>query len=343
MARPLRLESDDGVYHVLNRGNYRADIFRSSKAKAAFLTCLDEACGKTGWRVHAWCLMSNHYHLALSTPNANLVEGMRWLQGTFATRFNRFRDERGHLFQGRYKSLIVDPGSGLGPLCHYIHLNPVRARLRPVGELADYPWTSLRWLMHPKLRPAWYDARPALTHAGDLGDTPAGRKNYHAYLAWLAEDEPARQQQRFAEMSKGWIIGTVTFAKEIVRENQRALGRGSELAATLRETREAVWQEECRRLLAQLRKTSADLANDGKSADWKLALAATLKARTTVTNRWLATTLHLGNLHEVSRKVSAWNRQPDATMQRKLQCTPNPDPVQPSFQPSPKPDPVQPS
>ena len=78
MARPLRWESEAGVYHLLNRGNYRADIFRSGKAKAAFLKCLDEACRKAGWEVHAWCLMSNHYHLAVSTPRANLVEGMRW-------------------------------------------------------------------------------------------------------------------------------------------------------------------------------------------------------------------------------------------------------------------------
>ena len=75
MARKLRLESEGGVYHVLNRGNYRADIFRSAKTKAAFLACLGEACAKTGWRVHAWCLMSNHYHLAVETPRANLVDG----------------------------------------------------------------------------------------------------------------------------------------------------------------------------------------------------------------------------------------------------------------------------
>ncbi|MBI3885166.1 MAG: transposase [Opitutae bacterium] len=89
MPRKLRLESAGGIYHVINRGNYRADLFRSEKTKAAFLNCLDEACAKTGWRVHAWCLMSNHDHLAAETPRANLVEGMRWLQGTFATRFNR--------------------------------------------------------------------------------------------------------------------------------------------------------------------------------------------------------------------------------------------------------------
>ena len=84
MARPLRMESEAGVYHVLNRGNYRAAIFRTEKAKAAFLKCLEEACEKTGWRVYGWCIMSNHFHLALETPRGNLVEGMTWLQGTFA-------------------------------------------------------------------------------------------------------------------------------------------------------------------------------------------------------------------------------------------------------------------
>jgi len=134
MARRLRLEAVEGVYHVINRGNYRAPVFRSDRTKAAFLRCLEEACARTGWRVHAWCIMSNHYHLAVATPQADLGEGMRWLQGTFATRFNQLRNERGHLFQGRYKSLVVDPGEGLGPLCHYIHLNPVRARLCKVTE-----------------------------------------------------------------------------------------------------------------------------------------------------------------------------------------------------------------
>jgi REP element-mobilizing transposase RayT len=89
--------------------------------------------------------MSNHYHLAISTPRANLVGGMCWLQGTFANRFNRFSGEHGHLFQGRYKSLVVDPDEGLGPLCHYIHLNPVRAGLCEVSALRTYDWTSLHW------------------------------------------------------------------------------------------------------------------------------------------------------------------------------------------------------
>ncbi len=324
MARPLRLESEGGVYHVLNRGNYRADLFRAEKTKAAFLKCLGEACGRTGWRVHAWCIMSNHYHLAVSTPRANLVDGMQWLQGTFATRFNQLRKERGHLFQGRYKSLVVDPHGGLGPLCHYIHLNPMRSGLCPVAELPEQRWCSVTWLMQPKLRPAWYEPGPALAHAGELTDSPAGRRAYVKYLSWLAEDEPAQKEQRFAEMSQGWIIGTREFAKKLIREQRELTAQGPRLATEMQEAREEVWLEELARVLGKLGRKTANLAGSGKSEDWKLAAASALKSRTTATNRWLASTLHMGNLHEVSRKVGAWSRNPDPKLLKKLAHSPNP-------------------
>lgn len=312
------MESEDGVYHVLNRGNYRTDIFRSDKAKAAFLKCLAEACEKTGWLVHAWCLMSNHYHLAISTPQANLVEGMRWLQGTFSVRFNRMRAERGHLFQGRYKSLLVDPEGGLGPLCHYIHLNPVRAKLCPVGDLSDHPWTSLRWLMNPKSRPGWYLPQPFLEHAGGLSDTPTGRRSYHDYLAWLAEDEPARKQQRFEAMSRSWIIGSADFAKAMVKEQRALIGHGRRLASELKQAQEALWEDELAALLKRLRRTKDDLVRERKSAPWKAALAAAMKARTTATNRWLGEHLHMGGLHEVSRLAGTWQRAPDSALRKRL-------------------------
>jgi REP element-mobilizing transposase RayT len=324
MARQLRLESEGGIYHVLNRGNYRADVFRGAKTRAAFLQCLDEACAKTGWRVHAWCVMSNHYHLAVETPQTNLVEGMRWLQGTFAVRFNRLRQERGHLFQGRYKSLVVDPGEGLGPLCHYIHLNPVRAHLCAVEQLPEWPWSSVAWLMDPKRRRPWFDPGAALEHAGGLADTPAGRREYLQYLGWLAEDEPARKAQRFDQMSRGWTIGSREFAKELIEEQGAATGQGRQLAAAMREASEAIWQSTLRQLLERLGRTEAELATSGKSAGWKIAAAAALKARTTATNRWLGAALHLGNLYEVSRKVAAWTRDPEPSLAKKLLSTPNP-------------------
>src|SRR5690554_3673765 len=104
MARKIRIEYEGAYYHVINRGNYREWIFDSAGARKSFLACLEQCCAAQGWRVHAWCLMSNHYHLLIETPEANLVAGMRWLQSTFANRFNRFRKENGHVFQGRYKA-----------------------------------------------------------------------------------------------------------------------------------------------------------------------------------------------------------------------------------------------
>ncbi len=115
------------------------------------------------------------------------------------------------------------------------------------------------------------------------------------------------------------MIGGGEFAKAMVRENRKLTGHGRRLAAEMQEAREAVWQEELARLLRKLRRHPEELTRTGKSADWKLAITATLKDRTTVTNRWLATILRMGNLHEVSRKVNAWGRQPDAALQKKLQ------------------------
>jgi REP element-mobilizing transposase RayT len=104
-----------GDYHVINRGNYRKDLFGERGAAAAFENTLFEACVKCGWKIHAYVMMSNHFHLAVETPEANWVSGMAWLQGTFANRFNRFHGERGHAFQSRYKSILIEEWQTLFP------------------------------------------------------------------------------------------------------------------------------------------------------------------------------------------------------------------------------------
>ena len=309
MPRTLRIEREGALYHVINRGNYRADIFGSEGARTAFLKCLEEACAKTGWRVHAWGLMSNHYHLALETPKANLVEGMQWLQVTFALRFNRLRQEHGHLFQGRYKSLLVDPDGGLGPLCHYIHLNPVRAKLCSVEALGEWPWTSLRWLLQPRQRPPWYAVEGFLAEAGGLPDTPAGRKKYLEYLAWVDEDEPARKAMQFDRMSQGWVVGSTDFKVAMAQEHRQIAAALAQDSREAPSATEALQQELLGQLLKRARHTRSDLVRTAKMADWKVALAAAMKARTTATNRWLSEQLHMGSLHEVSRRVAAFQRK----------------------------------
>lgn len=308
MARKLRLEFDGAVYHVLNRGNYRSHVFAEDGARLAFLTCLGEACERAGWQVHAWCVMSNHYHLAIETPEPNLVAGMQWLQGTFATRFNRYRRECGHLFQGRYKSLLVDPGEALGPLCHYIHLNPVRAGLARVEDLPRWPWTSLAWLVAPPRRASWYRPEAALSHAGGLGDTPGGRAKYLEYLEWLSADEPAQQKMRFDRMTKGWVLGTAEFRADLVEEHRQAaaLLEGSDRDAD--GAREELLRRRLGRLLKIINKTRTDIARDRKSAPWKIAVAMEMKRATTATNRWLADALRMGSPFRVSRLVGHCGR-----------------------------------
>jgi REP element-mobilizing transposase RayT len=113
MARKVRLEYAGALYHVINRGNYRQDIFAEDGARLSFEKAIFEACTKARWRLHAFVIMSNHYHLALETPEPNLVAGMQWLQSTYANRFNRFHRENGHVFQGRYKAIVVEDSDGL--------------------------------------------------------------------------------------------------------------------------------------------------------------------------------------------------------------------------------------
>ena len=115
MPRQLRIEYPGAIYHVMNRGDRREPIFYDDFDRKRFVTTLGEACCKTDWQVHAYCLMNNHFHLVVETPNANLVAGMRWFLSTYTSRFNRRHKQFGHLFSGRYKSLIVD-GSGNGYL-----------------------------------------------------------------------------------------------------------------------------------------------------------------------------------------------------------------------------------
>src|ERR1051325_5242333 len=159
MPRKLRVQYPGAIYHVMNRGDRREDIFLDDTDRERFLHTLAETGEKTDWQVHAHCLMCNHFHLVVETPRANLVDGMQWFLGTYTTRFNRRHHYFGHLFSGRYKALVVD-GSGNGYLktvCDYVHLNPVRAKLlKPDEPLKSYRWSSFPcYLKRPSQRPPW--------------------------------------------------------------------------------------------------------------------------------------------------------------------------------------------
>lgn len=308
MARKLRLEFAGACYHIINRGNYRADVFRTEGARRAFEECLFEACAKSDWVLHAHVVMRNHYHLAVETPEGNLVAGMQWLQSTFANRFNKMRGERGHLFQGRYKALLVEEGEPLAQVCHYIHLNPVRAGVVTTGRLRDYRHSSYWYLWQPKARPACFQPQYTLQLVGGLADTPAGWRSYADYLAWQAEEGPVGKSKAYVNLSKGWALGTVDF-KETLRadhalaENTRAWTR--EGAAELRQAR---WAKLLDQGMAAIGRTPEMARQAPKSAAWKLAVAAWMKSRTQVNNGWLSERLHLGAPAAFSRNLTSYRR-----------------------------------
>ena len=140
MARPLRIEFEGAVYHVTSRGNARQDIFLDDADRSAFLEVVASAVKRYNWLCHAYCLMSNHYHLVIETPDGNLSEGMRHVNGVYTQRFNRTHRRIGHLFQGRFKAVLVGKDSHLLELCRYVVLNPVRAGL--VKAPAHWKWSS---------------------------------------------------------------------------------------------------------------------------------------------------------------------------------------------------------
>lgn len=156
MSRPLRLEFAGALYHLTARGNARSNIFLDDTDRALFLDLLGKEISQQGWRLYAYCLMSNHYHMLIETPEPNLVAGMRRLNGVYTQAFNRRHRRVGHVFQGRYKSIVVDKDSYGLELCRYIVLNPVRARM--VKQPAHWVWSSYRATAGRSVRAAWLDA-----------------------------------------------------------------------------------------------------------------------------------------------------------------------------------------
>ena len=142
MARPLRVEFSGAIYHLTSRGNARQKVFFTDTDRELFLDTLSQVVSRYGWICHAYCLMANHYHLLVETPKANLSLGMRQLNGMYTQSFNRRHNRVGHLFQGRFKAILVEKESYLLELCRYIVLNPVRVKGK--GEIGAWKWSSYR-------------------------------------------------------------------------------------------------------------------------------------------------------------------------------------------------------
>jgi REP-associated tyrosine transposase len=173
MARPLRIEFSGALYHVTSRGNARQPIFLDDRDRSFFLNRLGEVVRSHEWQCHSYCLMPNHYHLLVETPEPNLSRGMRRLNGRYSQRFNRRHDRVGHVLQGRFHAVLVERETHLLELARYIVLNPVRAGL--VASADEYPWSSLRATLGLDPAPTWLEADQMLGRFGS-------RARYRAFV-----------------------------------------------------------------------------------------------------------------------------------------------------------------
>jgi REP element-mobilizing transposase RayT len=305
MARKLRLEYEGAIYHVMNRGDRREPIFHDDKDREMFVETLGQAAQKTGWQIHAYCLMPNHFHLVVETPQANLVAGMKWFLGTYTGRFNRRHKLFGHLFSGRYKSLIVD-GSGNGYLrtvCDYVHLNPVRARLLSSEQkLGRYRWSSYRDYLRPAgRRPVWMRTGRLFGEMGIPKDSAAGRKQFERMMEERRRlDDP----ETFKAVRRGWCFGEKAFREELKEQMGTRMGAehyGEERRETNVQRAERIVSEELKRQGWK----DAQLGLRRKRDKVKIAVAKRLRKETTMTLKWIAERLQMGSWTYVSNLLAS--------------------------------------
>jgi len=307
MTRPPRIEYAGARYHVINRGNYRRNLFQVEGATEAFERTLGEAAVKFGWRVAAYVVMRNHFHLAVETPEPNLSLGMKWLQGTWARRFNRFRSQSGRPFQGRFKSLVIEDGRGYRRVCDYIHLNPARAHAVAVAEIGTYRGSSLWHYLSGK--PAiWQDGEWLMNAVGGMPNTTEGWQLYCYRLGVLMGDKEARDQLSAKHLSQGWCVGGKEFRQTLRDGMKEQLSQWRErrfagLEPDAAKVERAVMWEDVLQACALVAKIDLAALSDKKSADEKALLAAALKQTTSASNGWIAQRLGMGQPASASQFV----------------------------------------
>jgi putative transposase len=306
VPRKLRVEYEGAIYHVMNRGDRREPIFLCDEDREWFVQTLGEACQKTGWQVHALCLMDNHFHLVVETPRANLAAGMQWFLGTYTTRFNRRHRYFGHLFSGRYKSLVVD-GSATGYLkavCDYVHLNPVRAKLlKPEQRLSEYRWSSwLEYLKKPAKRWEWLRVDRLLGEWGVGQDNAAGRRRLEQAMEQRKELEWSRESGDWKRLRHGWCWGPKEFREEmleLIGQKQGQHHYGEELKESEEQKAERLIAE----MLGKAGWSEGELKSRRKGELKKARMAARLRLETAMSWPWISRRLAMGHWRTAANAV----------------------------------------
>ena len=318
MPRTQRIQYPGAHYHVMARGNDGREIFVTDPTRKMFLATLGEACKQNGWWVHAYVLMSNHYHLLLETPEANLSLGMRWFQGAYTQRFNAVHHRRGHLFQGRYRAIPVqtDPREGgleyFKELSTYIHLNPFRSGLCGEGRsrpLENYLWSSYpAYIGKQRKRPEWLVREKVLgswgLKEGVAGTLIAYQNGMLRRMRFEQDPEAGRRGEFETKLKRGWYLGSREFREKLTDLlDQAPKGdnyRGEQRRAHNEEAAEVLLRQGLDVVGLKESALSSLAHNDFR----KQGLAWLIKSHTSVTGVWLSQRLSMGHLSNLSRALA---------------------------------------
>ena len=304
MARRLRIQYPGAWYHIVNRGHRGEAIVRDDVDRRRFLETLAETCKRTGWRVHAFVLLTDHFHILVETPQPNLVEGMKWFLGTYTSRFNHRHGVGGHLFIGRYRSQLLDPSSpGIrARAAAYIHLNPIRVgAVENPRDLSAFAWTSYpSYVGESAVVQDWILTADILADAGCAVD-PEGRQ---AFQSDTERMQATRSQDSWEEFRGGWQIGSEPFRQSLLERLEAT--RTPEVSGRVwKESAELQAERIIQQRVSELGWDELEMGRRSKTDPTKLAIARELRRDTMMTIRWLADRLHLGTRNTLRNSLYA--------------------------------------
>jgi len=307
------------------------------KDRFAWTDLMETAHGRFGWRVHAWVLMGNHFHVLLETPEPNLVAGMKWVLGVFSQGWNRRRGRRGHVFQGRYKAVVVNgeaaDGSYLKIVADYIHLNPVRTGWvggDTGGRLRSWRWSSFGAYAGGKV-PEWLETGRVL-RAFQLSEDARGGKAYAGYLEARAKDRKGViSDKALSELRNGWYLGEKSFGEKVLEAIKMPFGMDRKKGSVGGEAARAHDEVAAERLVSMalgelaVPLDRAELLGRGKWKDETELVAALVRKRTGMPNRWVANRLGMGHEVAVTRAVRRFRDDPKLArrlnaLEKKMEC-----------------------
>jgi putative transposase len=307
MARPLRLEYPGAVYHVMARGHERSAIFRDADDRAKFLAMLAAIVPEEKWLVHGYCLLGNHYHLMIETPAGELSRGMRSLNGDYAQWFNWRHDRRGHVFEGRFRAVLVQKESHLLELHRYIVLNPVRARL--ARRAAGWRWSSYRATAGLERAPVWLETDWTL--AQFARSRSAAREDFQRFVA---EGKVAGRE--VADLERATYLGDGEFRQRI-QDRIDAREIDDEIPLRYRRAADTVQVEEIRKRVAHEWKVPEEELDRRRGGDGKKAAVYLARKLTRLGGREVGALFGV-QAARVSHIVAEIDRGPTADLARRV-------------------------